>query len=43
VRENSAQTRYMAMLLDQDNISNAYNVYASFFTWFLLAGCTTAQ
>lgn len=39
VRENSIQTRYVTMLLDLDNISSTYNIYAAFFTWFLLAGC----
>lgn len=27
------------MLLDLDSISNTYNLYASFSTWILLAGC----
>lgn len=37
-RQNSIQTRYMTMLLDLDTIPRLHNIYASFFTWILLAG-----
>lgn len=34
----SAQTRYVDMLLDMDNIPRSHNLLASFSTWILLAG-----
>jgi hypothetical protein len=37
-RQNSVQTRYMTMLLALDHIPRLHNIYASFFTWILLAG-----
>jgi hypothetical protein len=37
-RQNSVQTCYMNMLLDLDAIPSLHNIYASFFTWILLAG-----
>ncbi|KAH8602197.1 hypothetical protein B0O99DRAFT_648032 [Bisporella sp. PMI_857] len=37
-RQNSVQTRYINMLLDLDTIPRLHNIYASFFTWILLAG-----
>ncbi|TVY31537.1 hypothetical protein LSUB1_G008749, partial [Lachnellula subtilissima] len=37
-RQNSVQTRYMAMLLALDTIPRLHNILASFFTWILLAG-----
>lgn len=37
-RQNSVQTRYMNMLLDLDTIPRMHNIYASFFSWILLAG-----
>jgi hypothetical protein len=37
-RQNSAQTRYINMLLDLDTIPRMHNIFAAFFTWILLAG-----
>ncbi|KAI9048424.1 hypothetical protein LZ554_007260 [Drepanopeziza brunnea f. sp. 'monogermtubi'] len=37
-RQNSAQTRYMTMLLALDTIPRLHNILAAFFTWILLAG-----
>ncbi|KAI0134074.1 hypothetical protein BJ170DRAFT_678989 [Xylariales sp. AK1849] len=34
----SFQTRYMEMLLSLDTIPRMHNIYASFFSWILLAG-----
>ena len=34
----SIQTRYIQMLLEQDNIPRIHNILAAFFTWILLAG-----
>jgi hypothetical protein len=30
----------MSMLLELEAIPSLYNIYASFFAWILLAGCT---
>ncbi|MCJ1384488.1 hypothetical protein MMC17_007605 [Xylographa soralifera] len=38
VTQSSTHTRYMEMLLDLDKIPRLHNIYASFFTWLLLAG-----
>jgi hypothetical protein len=37
-RQESFQTRYMEMLLSLDTIPRLHNIYASLFTWILLAG-----
>jgi hypothetical protein len=37
-RTPSVQTRYMNMLLAVDQIPRLHNIFASFFTWILLAG-----
>jgi hypothetical protein len=37
-RRTTAQTRYIDMLLELDNVSKLHNLLASFFTWILLAG-----
>ena len=38
VQRSTSQTRYIDMLLGLDNIPRMHNIYASFFTWLLLAG-----
>lgn len=37
-RRTTAQTRYIDMLLELDNVSKLHNILASAFTWILLAG-----
>ncbi|KIX02414.1 uncharacterized protein Z518_08355 [Rhinocladiella mackenziei CBS 650.93] len=37
-RVPSVQTRYMEMLLHLDDIPRIYNIFASLFTWIILAG-----
>ena len=37
-RQPSVQTRYMNLLLSLDEIPRLHNIFASFFTWILLAG-----
>jgi hypothetical protein len=36
-RSDTMHSRYVQMLLDQDNIPKAHNILASFFVWLLLA------